>query len=266
MDLKLQEKVAVVTGGGSGIGKACALALAAEGCRVAICGRSVDKLDSMKNEFSTRGYPLLAMVADVSLEADTERLARETCQQFGRIDIWINNAGISYMKPLLAMSGDEWDQMMRVNLKSVFLATKAAVPYMKANGGGVILNASSFATVIPQAGRGAYAAAKSAVSSLTRSLAAELAPFNIRVNAYVPGLIVTEMTASRVPTMGLQWASQIALNRLGTPEEMADAIVFLASDAARYITGAELEVSGGKFAVQIPTVPWEWEKAAISAK
>jgi NAD(P)-dependent dehydrogenase (short-subunit alcohol dehydrogenase family) len=164
------------------------------------------------------------------------------------------------------MSSEQWDHLMRVNLKSVFMGAKAAVRYMKPNGGGAIVNASSFASVIPQAGGGAYAASKAAISSLTKSLAAELAPFNIRVNAYIPGLVITDMNASRVTPFIPQLATQIAMNRLGTTEEIADGIVFLASDAARYITGTELQVTGGKFAVQVPTVPWDWAKAASTAK
>jgi 3-oxoacyl-[acyl-carrier protein] reductase len=252
--------VAVVTGGSAGIGKACALALAAEGCQIAICGRTKHKLDVTNGEFSASGYPVFTAVADVSLEDDVELFARGIYDQFGRIDIWVNNAGIAMRSPILAMSGEQWDDLMRTNLKSVFLGSKAAVRYMKASGGGVILNASSFGSVIPVAGAGAYAASKAAVSSLTRSLAAEVAPYNIRVNAYIPGVIVTDMNASRIALSGTQLASQIALNRMGTPEEVAAAVVFLASDAARYITGTEIEVSGGKFSVQNPSAPWEWAR------
>ena len=262
MELKLEGKVAVVTGGSSGIGKASALALAAEGCQIAICGRTASKLEAAEREFQASGYPVLAMVADVSIEKDVERFARATHGRFGRIDIWVNNAGISIRSPILAMSSEQWDDLMRINLKSVFLGGKAATQYMKTNGGGVILNASSFGAVIPLSEAGAYGASKAAVSSLTRSLAAELAPYNIRVNAYIPGVIITEMNASRIAVSGPELASQTALSRLGTAEEVAAAVVFLASDAARYITGTEIEVTGGKFAVQKPTTAWEWAATA----
>ena len=262
MELKLEGKVAVVTGGSSGIGKASALALAAEGCQIAICGRTASKLEAAERAFHASGYPVLAMVADVSIEKDVERLARETYGRFGRIDIWVNNAGISIRSPILAMSSEQWDDLMRINLKSVFLSVKAATQYMKANGGGVILNASSFGAVIPLSEAGAYGASKAAVSSLTRSLAAELAPYKIRVNAYIPGVIITEMNASRIAVSGPELASQTALSRLGTAEEGAAAVVFLASDAARYITGTEIEVTGGKFAVQKPGTAWEWAATA----
>jgi NAD(P)-dependent dehydrogenase (short-subunit alcohol dehydrogenase family) len=266
MEMGLRGKVAVVTGGSAGIGKACALALAAEGCQVAICGRTAGKLDAAKQEFSASGYTVFTTIADASREEDVERLTREVFNQFGRIDIWLNNAAITIRSPLLAMSGEQWDDLMRSNVKSVFLGAKAAARYMKANGGGVILNASSFGAVIPSAGSGAYAASKAAVSSLTRSLAAELAPLHIRVNAYIPGVVVTEMNTGRIAKAGAELASQVALNRLGQPEEVAAAVVFLASDASRYITGTAIEVTGGKFAVQNPSIPWQWPEILSSAK
>jgi len=179
-------------------------------------------------------------------------------EQYGRIDIWVNNAGVSPKARLIDMSGDEWDELMRINLKAVFLGSQIAARFMKERGGGVILNASSYASIMPSATSGAYAAGKAAVSSLTRSLAAELAPLGIRVVAYIPGVILTEINKNRVEQFGQKLLSQIALNRFGKPEEVASVLVFLASDAASYITGTALEITGGKFSIQNPEAPWGW--------
>ena len=261
MDLGLSGKVVVITGGSAGIGKACALAFAAEGCKLAVCGRGADKLTAMKREFEASRYPLFTSTADVSQEQDVERFALEVNKHYGRIDVWLNNAGTYLVKPIVEMSADEWDDHMRTNLKSVFLGTKAAARYMKPNGGGVILNASSYAAVIPSAGTGAYAASKSAILSLTRATAGELAPFGIRVNAYIPGVILTELNRERAQKFGPQLKAQVAQHRLGEPEEIAPAVVFLASSAANYVTGTAMEISGGKLAIQNPDAPWAWVAA-----
>ena len=259
MELGLKGKVVVITGGATGIGKACALAFAAEGCKVAICGRSQNKLDAAKEEAITvKGYELFTMVADVSVESQIEEFASQVYKQYGKIDIWLNNAGVSPKCRLIDMSGDEWDELMRINLKSVFLGSKIAAKYMINSGGGVILNASSFASIMPLVTGGAYAASKAAVCSLTKSLAAELAPYGIRVNAYIPGLIRTDINKERVALHEAHYNSQIALSRLGVPEEVAPALVFLASGLASYITGTAMEVTGGKFIVQNPDIPWTW--------
>lgn len=258
MDLGLRGKTVVITGGATGIGLCSALAFAAEGSRIAICGRREEKILAASQLFATKGYECVAAVADASSEPELEAFADRIYRQYGRIDVWLNNAGVTTKARLLDLSGDEWDEILRINLKSVFLGAKIAAGYMKKSGGGVILNASSFASVIPTAGNGAYAAAKAAVMSLTRTLAAELAPLSIRVNAYIPGMINTDMSKRRIEHSGSQLTAQIALNRLGTPDDVAPALLFLASDAAGYITGAAVEISGGKFAVQNPGRPWTW--------
>lgn len=256
MELGLKGKTVVITGGATGIGKACALAFAAAGCKVAICGRSEIKLATAKEE--AKGYELFTMAADASVESTIEDFANRVYNQYGQIDIWLNNAGVSPKCRLIDMSGDAWDDLMRINLKSVFLGSKIAAKYMMDSGGGVILNASSFASIMPLVTGGAYAASKAAVCSLTKSLAAELAPYGIRVNAYIPGLIRTDINKERVAEHEAHYISQIALNRLGTPEEVAPVLLFLASGLASYITGAAIEVTGGKFVVQNPESPWTW--------
>ena len=256
MDLQLTGKVVVITGGTAGIGAACATAFLAEGCRVAVCGRSQDKLDAFKADMAARGHELFVYVADVANQQDLKNFAQQVYENYGRIDIWVNNAGISQKAKLIEMSAADWDNIMAINLKSVFLGSQVAARYMRQGKGGVILNASSYAAVIPSAGGGAYAASKAAVSSLTRTLAAELAPYNIRVNGYIPGVIATEMNTKRLAEQPEATVGQIALNRAGDAREVAAGIVFLASGAASYITGTDLEISGGKFAVQIPSDPW----------
>lgn len=256
MELGLNGKVVVITGGATGIGLSAALAFAAEGANLAICGRRQAKLCETAELFAQKGYPCFTMVADASEERDLEEFAASVCNQYGGIDIWINNAGVTTKARLAELSGEEFDTVMRLNLKSVFLGTKIASRYMRE--GGVVLNASSFASVIPSAGNGAYAAAKAAVTSLTRTFAAELAPAGIRVNAYIPGMIVTDMSRERIENVGAELTAQIALHRLGQPDDIAPALLFLASDAARYITGTAVDISGGKFAVQNPNAPWNW--------
>ena len=253
MDTGLQGKVAVITGGAAGLGKACIPAFLAEGCKVAVCDLDEKKIAAVKTE-----YPdILAVRADISKRPELEYLASETAKVFGGIDIWINNAGfIGARNSLLDLDEDQWDTTMDVNFKGVFMATKVAAPYLKQRGGGVIINASSFAAIMPVAGYGAYGASKSGVSALTRVFAAELAPMNIRVVEYAPAVFDTAMNADNIANAKQALLAPIALRRVGMPEELAPAIVFLASSKASYITGTGLPVTGGKFCVQNPAVPW----------
>lgn len=257
MDLQLTGKVVAITGGTAGIGAACATAFLAEGCRVAVCGRSQAKLAAFQATIAAQGQEILVCQADVANQQDIKSFARQVYEQYGSIDIWVNNAGVLPKANLMDMAAEDWDTVMDVNLKSVFIGSQIAAQYMRQGKGGVILNASSYAAVIPSAGSGAYAASKAAVSSLTRTLAAELAPDNIRVNGYIPGVIATEMNQKRLAEQPAATISQIALNRAGEAAEVAAGIVFLASEAASYITGTDLEISGGKFAVQIPGDCWK---------
>jgi len=256
MDLKLAGKVVLITGGATGIGKAAALSFLKEGCKVAICGRTKAKIDDVVEEFKTKGYEILGGVADAGKSASMQAFADNVAQQYGSIDVWINNAGIYPQKALLDMTEEEWDEIFRINVKSVFIGTKLAASHMKKHNKGVILNASSFAALIPSAGSSAYAATKSAISSLTRTSAAELAPFGIRVVAYIPGLIRSEMTEPVIALKEQFLTDQVALGRLGEPEDIANTLVFLASDSAGYITGNAVEISGGKFCVQNPRYAW----------
>ena len=256
MNLNLKGKTVVITGGAEGIGKSTAAAFLAEGCNVAICGRTQSKLDNFLQDFA--GNPVLTVQADVAIPDDMEKLASAVAASFGGIDIWINNAGIYPGGYLADMPLDVWHKTFDINVSGVLYGSRAAIPYLKQRGGGVIVNAASFATIIPTAGRGAYGITKAAVSHMTKVLGAELAPDNIRVVAYMPGFVMTELTTAVIGEyQGDGIKRQLAQHRYGTPEDIAPVILFLASDAAGFITGCGVEISGGKYCVQNPYAPWE---------
>ncbi len=257
MELGLKNKVVGITGGADGIGLATARQMAAEGCRLMLCDVNEVKLQQAAAELAGQGAAVLARRVDVTRPQDVSAFVAEGQARFGTVDIWVNNAGIYPQKALVEMSVEEWDRVFAVNLRSLFLCTRAVAPVMKARGGGVVLNAASFAGLIPSAGSGAYAATKAAVLSLTRTYAAELAPWCIRVVAYAPGVIETPMTQGVIAARRDDLVAQVPLHRLGTPEDVAKAIVFLASDAAGYVTGTHLEITGGKLCVQNPGATWQ---------
>ena len=256
MDLHLEGKVVVVTGGAVGIGKACVHAFLDEGCRVAVCARSADKLERLAAEYA--GRELMTCQADVSRPEDMERLAAATAERFGGIDVWVNNAGMYPPGWLADMPLDLWRRTFAVNVDGVLYGARAAIPYMKRRGKGVIVNAASFAVYMPTAGRGAYGITKAAVASLTKVLGAELAPDNIRVVSYMPGFVPTDLTEETMTEYEVDAIKkQVAQNRYGRPEEIAPVVLFLASDAASFITGSGIEASGGKYCVQNPFAAWQ---------
>lgn len=254
MDLKLQGRVVAITGGASGIGRACALRYLEEGCRVAVCGRNRDKLEAFRRYCREDGHDVLCVEADVADPLALERFADAVMSRFGRLDVWYNNAGMGIRKPLMEVSLEEWDGLMRVNLRAVFAGAKLASGRMPQ--GGVIVNASSFAARMPVAGNGAYAVSKWGVEALTRVLAAELAARNIRVFAYMPGMIETELTRDRIGRYREAMTAPIPLNRIGAPEDLVPVLVMLTSDLAGYVTGCTVEISGGKYCVQNPRFAW----------
>jgi len=258
MELGLKEKVVVITGGSQGIGRAAGLEFAAEGCKVCVCARRQEKLDAAKEEFQRLGYDLFAMKADVTKPEELEAFADAVMEKFGRIDIWINNAGTNRYKKVIDYSYEDLMHIINTNLVAVIIGSKIAAERMQKTDGGVILNASSYAAVTPIAGKAPYAACKSGVLSLTRSLAGEFAPYHIRVNAYIPGLIATEISRSNIELYGDTMLKDIPMKRFGVPEDLAKAIVFLASDVtAGYINGVALEISGAKRCVQNPWYAYE---------
>lgn len=262
MELELKNKVVAITGGSQGIGKAAAFEFAKEGCRVCICARRQDKLHETQKEFEKKGYGILTRKTDVTKYEELELFADEIIEKYGRIDIWINNAGANQYKMLIDYELDDLMKIINVNLTAVFMGSAIAARKMKETGGGVILNASSYSAITPLAGKTPYAACKSGVLSLTKTLAAEFAPYHIRVNAYIPGMIRTEISQPNIEKFGNALLKDIPMKRFGEPEDLAKSIVFLASDAAAgFINGVSLEISGAKRCVQNPWYPYEYAEA-----
>lgn len=260
MDLGLKDKVVAITGGTSGIGAEVALAFAREGAKVAVCGRSQDKLDAIARHFQEAGLPLYTEAVDVAVNAQLEHFAQAVVETYGRLDVWISNAGSSLVKPCEEITEGEFYALVDVDLKSVLFGAVCAARHMRKTGGGVIINTSSITAMIPSAGRALYGALKASVNSLTRSLAAELAADHIRVTAIAPGYTVTPLTESSIADRYDWLVSSIAMNRLATPQDMVGGYLYLASNMAEYVDGVCLEISGGKFAVQ--NAQWSWERSA----
>lgn len=258
MDLGLAGKKVVVTGSSRGIGYAVAKCFLEEGAHVLLNGVDEARLRLAEGELQTADSRVAAFAADVSSSDGTSRLFGAVDRIWGAVDVVVNNAAMHRATDYTALDERQWDEIMNMNLKSVYLCAQAAFERMKTQAsGGVILNASSFAALIPAYPYGFYSMTKAALINMTRGMAAEFAPWNIRVNAYVPGLIATAMNAETIEKNGALALSQIALARPGEVDEVAAPVVFLASSKASYISGAALEISGGKFSVQHPKANWE---------
>ncbi|MGI6782823.1 MAG: SDR family NAD(P)-dependent oxidoreductase [Aminivibrio sp.] len=258
MELGLKGKVVVITGGSAGIGRAVAEAFALEGCRVVVCGRNRGRLEEVEKDFTAKGFEICTVAADVSQISQLEDLADVAVKKFGKIDVWINNAGLNTgRKAFYEVTEEQWHEVVNADFKSVFFGSAIAAEHMKKSGGGVILNTSSFTSIIPTCGVALYSAIKAAVDNLTRTMAAELACYKIRVLSVQPGYTHTALTASNIEKNFEFLVQNIAMRRLATPEDMANAFVFLASDAAGYINGISLPVAGAKLCVQNPM--WSWQ-------
>ncbi len=242
----LEGKIAVVTGGTRGIGYAIVKAFLEEGASVALFGsrqETVDKaMDSLKAEYADAS--VIGLAPNLSSYEEVEKAMAEVKARFGKIDILINNAGVSAREPIYNYDPAAFDKVINLNVNSVFYCSKAVVPYMKEQGGGSIVNTSSMVSLYGQPSGCSYPASKYAVNGLTKSLAKELGKDNIRVNAVLPGVTRTDMVAALPPEMVARVSATIPLGRVGEPEEVANAFVFLASDKASYITGAFLSVDG----------------------
>lgn len=245
MDL-LKGKVALITGASRGIGRAIAKRFAEEGADVAFTYlSSVEKGQALEAELSASGGRVKGYRSDASDNKAAEELITAVVADFGKIDVVINNAGITRDGLLMRMSEEQWDTVINVNLKSVFNLTKAVIkPMMKAKSGSII-NVTSVVGIRGNAGQANYAASKAGIIGFTKSVALELGSRNIRSNAIAPGFIETEMTGEVNEKAVEEWKQSIPMKRGGQPEEVADACVFLASDLSRYITGQVLQVDGG---------------------
>lgn len=244
------EEVALVTGSSTGIGRACAVALANEGCKVAVhYNRSEDEAKEVVGEIESSGGEALLVGGDVADAGEVKRMVGEVEERFGRLDILVNNAGsLIERRSLEDMDEDLWDRVMNVNLKSVYLVSQAALPIMKRRGGGRIINLTSVAARNGGGpGSAAYATAKAGVSNLTRAMAKELISEGILVNAVAPGIITTPFHDQFTPDdVRERMTGGIPIGREGTPEEVAGVVVLLASPTANYLVGEIVEINGGQ--------------------
>ncbi len=242
----LSEKVALVTGGSRGIGRAVALALAKQGARVAVnYVANAQAAQEVVQQITDGGSQAVAVQGDVSQPEDAKRLVSKTLAAFDGIHILVNNAGLTQDNLLLRMSEEAWDHVIAVDLRGAFLCTKAAVRPMIRQRWGRIINIASVAGVVGNAGQANYAAAKAGLIGLTKAVAKEIASRNVTANAIAPGLVATEMSSDLAPAQEQAILQLIPLGRPATPEEIAPAVVFLASEEACYITGHVLAVDGG---------------------
>lgn len=239
-------KVAIITGASRGIGRAVALELAKNGAKVVVnfAGNRA-AAEQVAAAIKENGGEAILHQADVADAATVDALFKAATEAFGRVDILVNNAGITRDNLLLRMKEEEWDAVLNTNLKGVFNCTKVAAKIMMKQRSGKIINMTSVIGLMGNAGQANYAAAKAGVIGFTKATAKELASRNITVNAIAPGFITTDMTAVLTDDVKAELAKQIPLGRLGTPEDIAAAVLFLASDAASYITGQTLTVDGG---------------------
>ncbi|MBS4208241.1 SDR family NAD(P)-dependent oxidoreductase [Bacillus sp. FJAT-50079] len=259
MEIDLKGKVAIVTGVGKGIGREIFFTLAEEGVRtVGIDINSAD-LDELGKELINRGLKGSLFLCDIRNSRGISKVVDKVIEKYDRIDILVNNAGIAGNGKVEELSEETWDNCQDVNAKGTFLMCKAVAPIMKRQNYGRILNAASFAAIIPSIGSAAYAASKAGVKQFTRVLAGELAPWNITVNSYAPGMIPS--TLNNFSTLPADEQNQLlntlTIRKWGKEKDVANLICFLASDLASYITGTMIDISGGKYATQFPNVAYE---------
>lgn len=243
---RFEGKAAIVTGASRGIGREIALLLASEGARVAVnYSGSKDKADEVVQLIIDAGGDAFAIQADVSNPDSVKNMIDKTIESFGSIDILVNNAGITKDNLLMRMKEDEWDDVININLKGVFLCTKGVSRQMMRQRAGKIVNVASVVGVVGNPGQANYVAAKAGVIGLTKTTAKELASRNINVNAVAPGFISTDMTDALNEDMQKQLLAGIPLGKLGSPENVAKTVLFLLSEDASYITGQTIHVDGG---------------------
>ncbi len=242
----LEGKNALITGASRGIGKAIAVFFAQQGANIAFTDMRRDEtMENTEKDLAAFGVKALGYASDASSFEDSERVVDEIAKEFGRIDVLVNNAGITRDNLLMRMPETDWDLVIKVNLKSVFNLTKAVQKYMLKQRSGSIINMSSVVGVSGNAGQSNYSASKAGMIGFTKSIAQELGSRNIRCNAIAPGFIETEMTHALSEEIRKGWAEKIPLRRGGTPEDVAKTCAYLASDLSDYVTGQVINVCGG---------------------
>lgn len=250
--MKLEGKVAIVTGAGQGIGRAIALRFAVEGADVVIPDINLDGAESVAREVAVLGRKAFVKQVDVAVSEQVNALVEETIDRFGKVDILVNNAGISVIRPFYEQSDEEWDRVLKVHLYGCFYCSRAVAKHMIERKEGHIVNLASIAGFVGSVGRGAYGAAKGGIITLTKIMAVELARYNINVNAIAPGPIGTQLLRSHFDEAQLkEYCQDIPFKRLGESAEIADAALFLCSPDSSYITGHILAVDGGFLAAGV---------------
>ncbi|TDJ50792.1 MAG: SDR family oxidoreductase [Nitrospina sp.] len=242
--MRLNNKTAIITGGATGIGLACARLFTREGARVAIFGRRQDRLDQARKQI---GDSVLAVQGDITHEQDIQRLVDTTLKELGKVDILINNAGTFTGGPLHETDAEAWDRVFNINMTGVFQLTRRVLPSMVEQGSGSIIHISSILGIVAMPQTAAYNASKGALNQFSKSIAVEYGAQGIRSNALCPGMIETEMTEELRSDTALmaEWIKDYPLGRFGQPEEVAQACLFLASDESAFITGTTLPIDGG---------------------
>jgi len=248
---RLADKVALVTGGGTGIGRAIALAFAREGAGVAVAARRLEKLREVVREIEKQGGRGLAMECDVARGTDVARAVRGTVERFGKLNVLVNNAGALHVSTVEGISEEEWDRVMMVNVKGPFLTSRAVLPEFRKCGGGAIVNIGSVLGLVAMKDRAAYCASKGGVTMLTKAMAIDHAHEKIRVNCICPSIVETELvkglfeSGERGVAVKNSRLASIPLGRFGQPEDVAEMAVFLASEESSWLTGAAIPLDGG---------------------
>jgi 3-oxoacyl-[acyl-carrier protein] reductase len=245
--MSISGKIALVTGAAQGIGREIAMALAADGADVAICDVNLEAAQKTAADIEATGKKSLAIKANVASSADVSAMIEQVVEKFGRIDILVNNAGITRDGLILRMKDEDWDLVLSINLKGAFLCTKSALKYMTKQRSGTVINIASIVGAMGNAGQANYVASKAGLIGLTKTIAREYANRGITANAVAPGFIETAMTQALPENVRQELAKQIPMGKLGTPGDVANAVRFLASPWASYITGQVVHVNGGMY-------------------
>jgi len=246
----LAGKVALITGGGTGIGRATALAFAREAAKVAVVGRRLEKLLEVVKELKAAGGDAIAVSCDVSRAADVQGAVRKTVETFGKLNVVVNNAGVLHVSTIEEIPEDEWDRLIDANLKGPFLMCRAALPEFRKAGGGAIVNVGSVLGLVAMKKRAAYCASKGGVTLLTKAIAIDHGHENIRANCICPSIVETELVSQLFNTpdgdrVKRERLATIPLGRMGRPADIADLAVYLASDESSWLTGAAIPIDGG---------------------